>query len=146
MKKSPSRTNKTENRAKQTEHRSEKPKKTTRKTTAKKSSKPWVHDNNPLIYINESDIHGTGVFAATPIKRSTHIGTYEGPVARTDGMHVLWVYEVDSDPVGRDGKNKLRFLNHSAKPNAEFRGFELYSIRAIKKDEEITFHYGEDWE
>jgi len=41
------------------------------------------------------------------------------------------------------GKNLLRYLNHSSKPHAEFIGFELFAIRDINLDEEITIDYGE---
>ena len=38
-------------------------------------------------------------------------------------------------------RNKMRYVNHSDKPNAEFDGFDLYSTRPIKPDEEITINY-----
>ncbi len=102
---------------------------------------------NPWVYAGPSKIHGKGLFAKKRIPKGTHIGTYEGPEAKRDGMHVLWIYdENDENPVGRNGKNVLRFTNHSARPNAEFDGFDLYAIRTIKPDEEITFDYGDDWE
>ncbi len=41
--------------------------------------------------------------------------------------------------------NQLRYLNHSRTPNAEFEGAELYAIRAIKPDEEITLDYGHEF-
>ncbi|MCP1728302.1 SET domain-containing protein [Natronospira proteinivora] len=104
-------------------------------------------EQHPLVYAGPSEIHGTGLFARKAIRKGRHIGTYEGPSTRKDGMHVLWVYdENDQNPVGRNGKNILRYCNHSSRPNAEFDGFELYAVRGIKKDEEITFHYGDDWD
>ena len=48
--------------------------------------------------------------------------------------------------MGRLWRSGLRFLNHASKPNAEFDGDRLYARRVIRKDEEITFHYGEEWE
>jgi uncharacterized protein len=105
------------------------------------------YDSNPLVYVDSSAIHGHGLFAAVAIGKGTHIGSYDGPPARRDGTHVLWVYEEDEDKwVGRDGRNVLRYCNHSSQPNAAFDGFELYAIRGIRPGEEITFHYGEDWE
>ena len=105
------------------------------------------NDENPLVYAADSPIHGKGLFARKTIRKGRHIGTYEGPATQRDGMHVLWVYdENDENPVGLNGKNVLRFCNHSSDPNAEFDGFELYALKTIRKDEEITFHYGEDWD
>lgn len=44
------------------------------------------------------------------------------------------------------GKNNLRFLNHSHRPNAAFSDdARLYAMRGIRPAEEITFDYGEDW-
>lgn len=97
-----------------------------------------------LSYVSESPIHGKGLFARERIPRDTYLGEYLGPYAKKSGSHVLWVHEDDGSVVGRSGRNKLRYLNHSDKPNAEFDGFHLYAIRAIKADEEITIDYDFD--
>ncbi len=71
------------------------------------------------------------------------IGTYEGPEVDRDGTYVLWVYDPEGNSLsGREGRNLLRWLNHSDDPNAELDGFDLYARRAIAVDEEITFDYG----
>ena len=97
-----------------------------------------------LFYIKESEIHGTGLFARDMIKQGEYMGEYDGPVVSENGSHVLWVEKYDDVWVGRDGKNLLRYLNHSKKPHAEFVGFELYAICDIEADEEITIDYGEE--
>lgn len=98
-----------------------------------------------LTVVNESTIHGKGLFARAEIEIDSWLGTYEGPEASRNGSHVLWVYE-DDGLVGRSGRNKLRYLNHSTNPNAEFNGFDLFALRDISIGEEVTIHYGEDWE
>lgn len=97
-----------------------------------------------VAYTGTSGIHGTGLFAARRIRRGEYIGTFHGPPARRDGCHVLWVYPAEGDaaPVGRRGRNLLRYLNHSDRPNAAFDGFDLYARRAIPAHEEITIDYG----
>lgn len=71
------------------------------------------------------------------------IGTYEGPEVDRDGTYVLWVYDPEGNILsGREGRNLLRWLNHSDDPNAELDGFDLYARRPIRVDEEITFDYG----
>ena len=95
-------------------------------------------------YAKKSPIHGKGLFARKAIRKGDYMGEYYGPVVKENGMHVLWVEEDDGEWVGRDGKNLLRYLNHSKKPLAEFIGFELYALRDIQPDEEITIDYGED--
>jgi SET domain-containing protein len=98
-----------------------------------------------IVYSGPSAIHGTGLFARRAIRKGERIGTYQGPVARRDGIYVLWVYDGDGSAVGRSGRNLLRYLNHARPGNAEFDGFDLYARRHIKPDEEITFDYGKDW-
>jgi hypothetical protein len=93
------------------------------------------------VFADASPIHGTGLFAAVPIAKGGYIGTYEGPEAKRDGKYVLWVHEEGRAPVGRRGMNLLRYLNHSDDPNAEFDGFDLYAIRPIQPDEEVTIDY-----
>lgn len=105
------------------------------------------YDDNPLAYVAESPIHGKGLFARVDLPDDTFVGTYDGPATNKDGMHVLWVWNDETDDwEGIDGRNEMRFLNHASDPNADWWGDELYTIRPIAKDEEITFHYGEDWD
>jgi len=92
------------------------------------------------VYKKRSVIEGYGLFAKREIKKGEYIGEYEGPDATRNGKYVLWT----PDGEARSGRNVLRYLNHSRKPNAEFDGFELYARRRIKVDEEITFDYGDD--
>ena len=97
-----------------------------------------------LVYVAESGIHGKGLFAARDIVCGEYIATFHGPQARRDGIYVLWVYASpdDTEPVGRSGRNMLRFVNHARSCNAEFDGFDLYACRAIAPGEEITIDYG----
>lgn len=90
-----------------------------------------------------SAIEGMGVFAIKAIAAGEYIGEYKGPVTTENDTHVLWVFEEDGTEHARDGKNGLRYLNHSQTPNAEFDGFELYAMRAIAVGEEIVFDYGD---
>lgn len=98
---------------------------------------------NRLVYVERSPIHGWGLFASERLPRGVFIGTYLGPAAKRNGSHVLWVEDGDGW-IGRRGFNRLRYLNHSKRPNAEFDGFHLYARRAIQPDEEITIDYGWD--
>ncbi|MDJ0739575.1 MAG: SET domain-containing protein [Gammaproteobacteria bacterium] len=100
-----------------------------------------------IVYVADSGIHGSGLFAARRIARDEYIGTFCGPPARRDGTHVLWVYDDGSDEraVGRIGRNLLRFLNHAVRCNAAFEDFDLYATRVIRRGEEITIDYGREW-
>ena len=97
------------------------------------------------LYADKSPIHGMGCFAARNIKKGEYLGDYLGPASKKDGIYVLWVQQDDGSYRGINGKNTLKYLNHSSKNNAEFDGQKLFSTRSIKKDQEITIHYGEEW-
>lgn len=96
-----------------------------------------------VVRVERSAIHGLGLFAARRIVRGEYIGTFNGPRAERDGSHVLWIYPEDgSEAIGRMGHNCLRFLNHSVEPNAGFEDFDLFALRSIAADEELTIDYG----
>jgi SET domain-containing protein len=94
-----------------------------------------------LTYVALSSIHGKGLFARDHIEPGTYLGTYQGPIAKRNGSHVLWVYDDEDGVVGRRGMNKLRYINHSDRPNAEFDGFDLYATATIPSNGEITINY-----
>jgi SET domain-containing protein len=95
------------------------------------------------VYRAASSIHGQGCFAKIAFRSGDFIGTYEGTEVDRDGTYVLWAYDTEGNVLtAREGRNLLRWLNHSDDPNTEFDGFDLYARRAIAVDEEITFDYG----
>jgi len=100
------------------------------------------HNDNPLVYVDDSPIHGKGLYAAEPIAREQKIGTYAGTMTTEDGTYVLWIEEDDGSWIGCDGKNSMRFLNHADKPNAEMDGLECYAIEDIAAGQEVTIDYG----
>ncbi|KAA3614440.1 MAG: SET domain-containing protein [Planctomycetota bacterium] len=103
-------------------------------------------NGSPWYVVKESSIHGRGLFARKAIPSGTRVGTMTGRPTQRDGRHVLWVYEDDGSCAGLRVQNDLRFANHSQRPNTELDGFDLFALRRIRKGEEITFHYGDDWE
>lgn len=108
-------------------------------------SNQTAYDQNPRVVVENSPIHGRGVFAQKDLPAFSFIGRYEGPMTDEDGMHVLWLYDEQQDEwVGIDGQNEMRFLNHSDDPNAEWSDLDLYATRWISAGEEITFDYGWD--
>lgn len=99
-----------------------------------------------LFYVDDSPIHGKGLYARRTLKPGQYLGVYDGPETEENGAYVLWVEEEEDYWVGRDGKNLLRYLNHSDDPCAEFDGFDLYAIKTIKPRQEVTINYGEDFD
>ncbi len=98
------------------------------------------------VLVRPSPVHGLGLFAQVSIPSDSYIGDYDGPIAEDDGRYVLWVEDDGGEWTGIDGRNALRYMNHSATPNAELHGAELYALSDIERGSEITIHYGEDWE
>ena len=101
--------------------------------------------SNSQIYVAPSPIHGRGLFAARHLAAGQLIGIYEGPRVEEDGEHVLWLEsECGTNWTGYDGKNELRFMNHSVSPNAEMDGLQCFCLVDILPGTEITIDYG--WE
>ena len=89
-----------------------------------------------------SPIHGFGCFARVAFQAGDRIGTFEGDRVQEDGTYVLWVYDAEGQALSaREGRNLLRWLNHSPDPNAELDAFELYALRQIEPGDEITIDY-----
>lgn len=99
---------------------------------------------NRRCFVAASPLHGKGLFARAFIPEDSYLGSYIGPAASRNGPHVLWVTDENGVRRARDGKNFLRYLNHSTEPNAEFDGFDLFALRDIHPREEITINYGEE--
>lgn len=97
---------------------------------------------NARTYVDQSAIHGRGLYAAVDINAGDYIGTFKGPPAQRNGSHVLWLIDEDGNHFGRRGINALRYLNHGENANAEFYDFDLYATRDIAAGEEITIDYG----
>jgi len=105
-----------------------------------------IEKQEPGVEVKDSAIHGRGLFATRLFETGELVGTYEGPPAAKNGTYVLWIEDHDGSYYGVQGKNELRFLNHSSTPNADFDDELLYAVRDIKVGDEICFHYGEEWE
>ena len=96
----------------------------------------------PPIYVKESEIHGKGLFASRDISKAELIGQFKSKRASKDGPYVLWMEENMAYQV----LDNFKYINHRNKANAAYYDdFTVMAIRNIKKDEEITHYYGEDW-
>jgi len=104
-----------------------------------------THHVRAPVAVRRSPIHGRGLFAAGRITRGALIGVYEGRRTRRNGAYTLWVIEDDGTEWGVSGSTKLRFMNHSPRPNARFHGLEVRAVRNIRPGEEITADYGPYW-
>ena len=109
--------------------------------------------------IRPSSIQGKGLFAAQKIPEGEWVIEYTGQkVSRREGARRERFYNsigysllFDLDDCYLDGLiggNESIYINHSLRPNLEARvrkgGVWFYSLRAIRKGEELTFDYGFD--
>ncbi len=91
-----------------------------------------------LTYVDDSLIHGKGLFAKQDINKGAVIGKANGRPTVVDGMHVIWLddelaYEIECD---------FRYINHSDDANAVYYDtLEVCAIKDIQAGEEITHNY-----
>lgn len=108
------------------------------------------------VYNQPSAIDGTGAFAGEPIPAYKKIGEIRGESIsvreankRVRGLQRIHMIEVSEKRAidASQSMDPLRFTNHSCAPNVrlQVRGgrVELYALRAIARDEELTADYGE---
>jgi len=87
-----------------------------------------------------------GVFASRRLRPGEFIGRYIARKVNRDSRYVLWVADKGERFQGYMGIGRMRFLNHSPRPNAVlYDTLDFYAIRNIQPHEEITFHYGDEW-
>lgn len=109
-----------------------------------------------LFDIGSSSIDGKGIFARSRIPARRKLGELEGEritlrEARRRAALRRRIAIVELPKGGAIdasvGGNEFRYINHSCTPNAYMRIFgghvEFYSLRAIRRGEEVTCNYGE---
>ncbi len=110
-----------------------------------------------LYKIKKSKIDKKGLYANCPIKKGTKIIQYKGKVItrkkaevdpKFDNGKAIYLFNLNNryDLDGDFKYNTARLINHSCSPNCEVTGSGLkiwvYSIRNIKKNEELSYDYG----
>ena len=98
---------------------------------------------------------GLGLFATKPIKKGARIIRYFGPLLDSRKYEEIVENKYLFALNGRwtiDGsvrRNIARYINHSCKPNAKpitRKGrIVIVAARRIEPDEEITYHYGDEY-
>ncbi len=101
----------------------------------------------PIFYVGESQKQGNGIFARRDISKGEKILTFEGKLITFDEAvaipqdtegHAVQI----GDNLYVDLEGSCRFVNHSCNPNSGLNeAVDLFAIRGIRVDEEITFDY-----
>ena len=107
----------------------------------------------------KSKISGTGAYALSAIPARKKLGNMAGELisyreaqrrVKQQPGGVLLMVEFNHEPLALDAsvnRNELSYINHSCSPNTymrrAYRKVEFYSLRRIRKGEELTCDYGE---
>jgi len=111
---------------------------------------PFPRPQNPHLAVKRG-LSGLGIFATGPIKKNSFVIEYWGEVVSEDVANERggkYLFELDHDKAidGSTRKNIARYINHSCRANCEPREVGdrifIYSTRAIKAGEELTYDYG----
>lgn len=98
---------------------------------------------HPLVTVKKSKIHGQGLFAKKDIKSGEIIGEVKGKPTKKDGPYVLWMGDARQ---GFEVSCILKYINHNRQANAcYYDDLTVVALKDIKKGEEITHNYGDDW-
>lgn len=100
-----------------------------------------------------------GAYALTNIAARKKLGNMGGEIisyreaqkrVKRQPGNVLFMVEFDHGNIALDASvnsNELRYINHSCDPNTfmrrAYRKVEFYTLRPVKKGEELTCDYGE---
>ena len=84
------------------------------------------------LYISDSNIHGKGLFTSTPLKN--------------DEFVFVGIYKCNSSKLFNSSISHYgHFINHQKEPNCKIKlengDYNVYSIRPINKNEELTIDY-----
>lgn len=97
---------------------------------------------------------GHGLFAVVPIKKGDFILEYTGkriPTKTADQLPTRYLFHVDEEWTidGSPRTNLARYINHGCDPNCEVEVDDgrlmIYAVKNIKKGEELSFDYGEEY-
>ncbi len=95
--------------------------------------------------VKKSSIHGRGLFARKPLARGTVLGKCRTRPHHGDApnAHTLWL----DDMHAVDVLCKLRYINHSKKPNVVYYDdLTVVALKHIEPGEELVHDYGDAWD
>lgn len=96
------------------------------------------------VELRPSGVHGTGVFATRALKPGELVARFHGRRVSRTGVYVTTMKDNDGQSVLHEITGRLRFLNHSCRPNAELRNAKLVALAPIRAGQELFIDYGPD--
>jgi SET domain-containing protein len=126
-----------------------------------KTRRSLPHIKNKLVTIKKSKIDGLGVFALVDIPEGTKISDYYGKEMtlknfkkkygeyKNNSLNTYRMKRINRIIVAKEepfkSKNLTNYINETKKPNCILKKRALYANKDIKKDEELTLQYPEDY-
>lgn len=117
--------------------------------------------NNELTIIKKSKIEGLGVFAKEDIQKGTKIADYYGKEMtlknfkskygeyKLNSLNTYRMKRINKIIVAKQepfkSKNLTNYVNESKKPNCILKKRALYTLNDVKKGEELTLKYPENY-
>lgn len=93
--------------------------------------------------VKKSAIHGKGLFTTVPIKKNRLLGYCKVVPTKKKSDYTLWLRNNEQVDV----TCRFRYINHNSKPNvAYYDDLSVVALRNIAPDEELTHHYGDEWD
>ena len=107
-----------------------------------------VIDNLTETYINESHIHGNGLFSLHYIKQGFVLGELDGQIVdwelyQKNSLALEWNAITKNTLLVRPYRTKYSYINHSRTPNLvlQKKPLRVIALRDIAKDEELSLDY-----
>lgn len=99
------------------------------------------------VCVQESRVHGLGLFARVDIARGTVLGELSGEFVEGDHSHVLWVQNEQGDWNGFEVQCDFKYINHSAHPNvAYYDDLTVVALKDIQAGDELFHNYGDEFD
>lgn len=131
------------------------------KTRITKTRRRMPKIKNDLVIIKKSKIEGLGVFAKVDIPKDTKIADYYGKEMtlknfkskygeyKTNSLNTYRMKRINRIIVAKlepfKSKNLTNYINESKKTNCILKKRSLYTLNDIKKGEELTLRYPENY-
>lgn len=93
--------------------------------------------------VGDSGIHGKGLFTTVDIQAGDLLGYCTTRPSKAQTLYTLW--PEGGGPV--EVTCKLKYINHARHPNVSYYAdLSVIALRDIEAGEELTHHYGDDWD
>ncbi len=95
------------------------------------------------LVVKDSAIHGKGLFTTVPIEKDRVLGYCKVVPTKKASDYTLWIGKKKTVDV----TCRFRYINHHRKPNVSYYDdLSVVALRNIAPGEELTHHYGDDWD